>query len=854
MIKKNALKDDSTRQALIAKLMATENIDVRFERVPTAAFDLKNRQLVLPIYEHLTDDVYSMMIAHEVSHALHTPNDGWENAITTDGLPVREDHSNFDKKKMSYLNIIEDARIEKLIKKRYPGVVNDFKVGYKELHNRDFFGLKKNGVKVSELSLIDRLNLYFKSYGHLSVPFSEDERVWVERVSAAMTFDDVLNVVNDLYDSFTEPPMPNAESADDAEDSDSEDSEEGEGSSAESTEDGDEDGASSSSGSDGDDANDSEGEGSDSDDDSDATDSASGSSNGESGEGSREGSADTESGNESDSKESGSNDNDSEGVNDDDSDNDSDSDSAASSETGGMGSTPAEAPAPITQDNFDDSLKENAAKDDRYYNNRLGTGYVVDRVFDEHWADFIDPVESFISMMRENMGMFNRSYEGYSYGYRREIKNPYTDADILSYYKVLNKRNGKVINHMIKEFELKKSAAEHRRTLTSKTGMVDMDRLYNYKITDDIFLSHEITPDGKNHGVVILIDFSGSMAGGAGFGGNRIQNTMNQVFNFAAFCSKVGIPYRVFGFTNTDSFESEDRANVRHELATRNEVTGRDGMTYHYRDSFRLIEIVNSTMRKNDWLLAMGFIAGATGTVTSSDVDGKNVYDFVVNGWLCGTPLNAALYIMPWVIRDFIKKNRIDRAVFMLFTDGNAGDTFVANVEGHKDAYGNMITKRFDLGYADSLFDPRTKDFLRRINFKHFNDMLQTFLTRRIKLMTGAKVMGYDIRENGKRGAYGINNDVREILDVENSWTQDAERATFYKENGFFHLTDLYDFDSFTFISEANKVEDASIESEIRGGDVENASRKAIENAFIRANRKTNDSRFLVKKLMEVIG
>lgn len=860
MIKKNALKDDSTRQALIAKLMATENIDVRFERISSAAFDLESRQLILPIYENLTDNVYSMMIAHEVSHALNTPNEGWKETIGNDA------------RKMAYLNIIEDARIERLIKRRYPGVVKDFDAGYKELHDRDFFGLKEKNVDIASLPLIDRLNLYFKSYGNITVPFAENEKVWVNRVSGAVTFEDVVAIAEELYDSYSNPPEPSSPDSGEENSEENEDgSDEGEGSDSESTESGEESGSSNGESGDDFDGSDSDNDGSDSgadesDSDNDgSTDSASGSSadSGDDAEDSENGSADTESGEGSDSKESGSNDNASDGVDEDDSDNDSDSDSdnVSPGDEGSMNRTPSEAPEPMTQENFEEALKNNAARENSYNHYDLGTGYVVDRVFDEHWTDYIDGVDVFLNEMRNEMRLHTRSYLPYSYGYRRNnVENPFTESDILSYYKILNKKNSKVINHMIKEFELKKSAAEHRRTMTSKTGNIDMDRLYNYKITDDIFLSHEVTPDGKNHGVIILIDFSGSMNGGHGFGNNRIQNTMNQVFNFAAFCRKVGIPYRVFGFTNTMNYVPEDRGKRRNEIAraANDEANGPNEMYYLHRDAFRLIEIVNSSMRKNDWLLAMGYIAAATGTIRTEDVDADYVFD-TMNGWLGGTPLNAALYLMPSVIRDFIEKNRLDKTIFMLFTDGGAGDTFAVNrllTDSERNYYGvrNQKYRSLDIRRADTLVDPRSKDYLRSANFRHFNDMLQTFLTRRIRLLTGAKVMGYDIRLAGKSGARDINYDVKKVLGVENDWSQDRDRERFYKDNGFFHLTDLYDFDSFTFISEGAKVEDATIETEIRNGDIENASRRALENAFIRANKKTNDSRFLVKKLMEVIG
>ena len=60
------------------KLLATENITVLQNQVQTASFDVKDRVLTIPFFKHNDNNVVDMLIAHEVSHALHTPAKGWE--------------------------------------------------------------------------------------------------------------------------------------------------------------------------------------------------------------------------------------------------------------------------------------------------------------------------------------------------------------------------------------------------------------------------------------------------------------------------------------------------------------------------------------------------------------------------------------------------------------------------------------------------------------------------------------------------------------------------------------------------------------------------------------------------------
>ena len=52
-----------------------------------------------------------------------------------------------------------------------------------------------------------------------------------------------------------------------------------------------------------------------------------------------------------------------------------------------------------------------------------------------------------------------------------------------------------------------------------------------------------VLPDGKNHGLLFVLDWSGSMA-------NELMATVKQLLNLTAFCKKVQIPFEVYAFTN----------------------------------------------------------------------------------------------------------------------------------------------------------------------------------------------------------------------------------------------------------------------------------------------------------------
>ena len=145
------LNIDSKSQ--LAKLLATENITIQHNNVATASFNLEDRVLTIPVFKNPRGAVYDMLIAHEVSHALNTPAEEWKNCLNGDNnlLDIKD-----------YINVIEDVRIDKLIQKKYPGVVQDYKDGFNILWNDDFFNVRNKNLN-TELMLIDKINLYFKS-------------------------------------------------------------------------------------------------------------------------------------------------------------------------------------------------------------------------------------------------------------------------------------------------------------------------------------------------------------------------------------------------------------------------------------------------------------------------------------------------------------------------------------------------------------------------------------------------------------------------------------------------------------------------------------------------------------------
>jgi hypothetical protein len=140
----------------VARLLATENLIVENKKVHTASFNVETRVLTLPLWQKSSDEVYDLLVAHEVSHALYTPNEDWDPAVPH-----------------QFLNVVEDVRVEKLIKRKFAGLSKTFYRGYQQFYEEDFFEVE--GKDVNKMNLADKINIYSKIGSFLPVTFTEEE-------------------------------------------------------------------------------------------------------------------------------------------------------------------------------------------------------------------------------------------------------------------------------------------------------------------------------------------------------------------------------------------------------------------------------------------------------------------------------------------------------------------------------------------------------------------------------------------------------------------------------------------------------------------------------------------------------
>lgn len=625
----------NTNKDILAKLMATENITVIHKKVPTAYFDIKSRTLCCPILKgDMSPQLTDLFMGHEVGHALNTPLEGWHGAVSDKGMMFK-----------GYLNVIEDVRIEKAIKSKYPGLRKSFYAGYKELANKDFFGIR--GKDIHSMNFIDRINLYFKIGSVTQIEFNDEEQPYIDRCNKLETFEEVTELALELFERQKEITEEELESMTDQQvldmmedlgiEEDEEEQESGDSMTVEA-----------------DDSN-------EEDSDQDGSDAK----------------ADTD-----DSKDSDENSNSTDG---------SEGDVEDEEETQGQSETKNDKKNPGKS--LEEKLEDQMNKSE------------TDESFREKESDlYEDDVNSYSGEPKYYEIPTKMKYENYIVDHKK-IDSIMSSTDrgtfdrelVRPSVKEFQESNKKIINYMVKEFEMKKAAADYKRSWSSKSGELNMDKLHFYKLKDDIFNRIQVTPEGKNHGVVMLLDWSGSMSG-------SVKATVEQATLLSMFCRRLSIPFRLYAFSdgysrNNDLPESLQKAWTDAEYGSdeyrkieedikdyRNErLFGKSVENSISLGNVSLLEVYTDQMNKSEFQRAMENWFQLADSIESRwsyyDEDAGFDMDFYTPMQLnlSGTPLDHSLVLMRDYLKDFKSNHNLDIVSLITLTDGSSHGCMTGN-------------------------------------------------------------------------------------------------------------------------------------------------------------------------------
>lgn len=750
--------------SLLAKLLAEEDIAIMHDtQISSAKFDLAKRVLCLPVYNDMEGDNFDGMMAAEVAHALWTPAKQYSS--------VSDTLAKLNPEYAQIIKMIEAVRVEKHLKRKYPGLTSTLSKMYLDFWDKNYFGLSH--MPLGDLNIVDKLNIGSK-VPWFDIPMDSYESTFKHDLDRVESFQDGCLLARDIVDylrqkqeeyekslaenqgenedeqsenddGLPQPDQPesdedsggsnggdeqdpenddesNGDSADSGEsdddvDSDDEKSSVGsdddqsesdgseDGDAGDSTDDSESDGNDASqqdggdcdseedcecSGDDGDSAE-SDGESDpadptedvDGDQSSESTDNDDSSSDGDASDGDPSESGESESDGEDvqDGDDGNPDGSDSEGGESDgdacaDGDGDSGDQSEGDSDDSEMGDEESEngseecnvaatnvtAPAPIQSiENYEQSIRENEVNHDAKEMINVSIPII------SNYKDLVDPAE-----------VVHKSWN------RTIAKDdPLAIKRINKAWLDFKSNERKTVDLMKQMFDMRKNAAELRRTRTAKTGKLDLKKLAFYKVTEDIFKSTTLVDDGTNHGIALILDFSGSMSGA------RMYQTLRQTLVMVMFAQSVKIPFVVWGFTNTSTNNyvhgSSDK-NIHNKTA---QYEGDSAMQRVMIGSVALRELINSDLPTITQRQIMRNLFREAIAHHRGKFHGLNSLRPCES--LSGTPTNEAMVIASHAIRDWKDDHNVEIMNTLLITDGDSSSVNLSRDNGSS----SCINKNF---------------------------------------------------------------------------------------------------------------------------------------------------------------
>lgn len=728
--------DTNISRSNLAKLLATEDITVSYKKVQTASFNLVTRELILPIWNDVTPEIYDLLVGHEVGHALDTPR-AYLDAANAGGR-------NF----ATFLNVIEDARIERKIKVRYPGLRKPMAIAYRQFIDRDFFQIK--GKDVSKLLLIDRINLHFKVGAFSGANFSDTELPFVKEIEAAERFEQVKDIATRLY-AYCEEELKQKQ-------------EESEDRRAKQQKAGDED------------------------------------SNGDFG-----------------------------------------SDDQMNDQDGDQEESPVEDGNYSNEDGDDGDFDEEDAP--------APSGWSAGKMdeTDETIKDYKDEVKSLTSEALENNLKGLAETKNIQVGKLpsaadfdiKEIIIPFKELSFFdpefytseSYLAgALNEfetKNKNAISYLVKEFEMKKKAAELRRVTVADSGTLNTNKLHSYKFNDDIFRKIGSIAAGKNHGIVLFVDWSGSMQ-------DNMQGTIEQLLTLTTFCRKVNIPFDVYAFTTQLVNKSlMDRLH-----------NGGDESTLEL-NAFGLMNILSSNMKNQTYKKFANDLLNFASAMTNIYLkNGRRNYarNYILDDHsLGGTPLNATIMVASEVVNAFRVKNKCEIVNVVFLTDGEDNSNIWTNGDRNS-PYGYTTRKMIGAGDKNnvSYIEDKVSRKTYRVGYKGITPTLLNVL----KDNTQCNLIGFYII--AKKKTHFDNAAIR--LGVKNF----VDGYASFKADKFFSITD-YGYDEYFLIPGGSDLstDDDSLEDIV--GTAAVTTRK-LRGAFLQMNQNRLLNRVLLSKVIKKLA
>lgn len=273
-------------------------------------------------------------------------------------------------------------------------------------------------------------------------------------------------------------------------------------------------------------------------------------------------------------------------------------------------------------------------------------------------------------------------------------------------FKKFQKENKSSITKMVLDFERKKSADIAKKIKRKDTGIINERILHTYKWNDKLFKTKKMVPEGKKHGLIMLVDCSGSMQDY-----NKFESAVKQAMILVEFCRKAGIKYKVLGFSN---------GRCR-----------KDDVEYRNNDSKKYLKMKNVPVLR-EWFSDEQNLQQHNFMSTYMLFKTKKFrYGPLSDGPNSGTPLIDSVLLLRQVALKFKKDNNITVLNTVTLTDGiSCGSSLNEESDG---TFWTPVSKV-------SSYDPLTKTVFRTSDLDNLENVLKYY-----KKVVGGNIIGFNI-------------------------------------------------------------------------------------------------------------
>ena len=336
-------------------------------------------------------------------------------------------------------------------------------------------------------------------------------------------------------------------------------------------------------------------------------------------------------------------------------------------------------------------------------------------------------------------------------------------------------------------------------------------------------------PDGKNHGLIFVFDWSGSMS-------NFILDAYKQLLNLIWFCRKVNIPFEVYAFTlDCNSYIDIQPNHPDTYKKVCNVVAPENG--------FRMLNLLTSKVNNRVLEEQLKHIW----TVCSANQCSKGVYLRHLD--LSGSPIGESILSLHAIIPQFQQKNKLQKVNVIFLTDGEG---YVNAVTTEKQGNGSNTyigTRKYE---STSIRDRKSGRVYRSYGYDNFAEYAKILLETVKDKFPWVNLINFRITPSRDFYAcYRWYGDKK--IDLTNSYSYMDTNEDYKKAKSFFSKNNFITFDH-TGFDQFNVIASDSLSQNSNFVVPDDATASQVKTAFVKMLGKKKTNRKLLSNFVTLIS